>query len=80
MKLSYYFDQLDEIRDRISREAASKADRLIAEMNNFEPLTLAEQRHYWLNGQEPPERRPYSEWEIRRIILPQLIAELKALA
>lgn len=67
--------RLDEMCARVTAEAAAKADRVLADMDEYAELpydarrrTGYTQTHY-----------PYSTWYLRRIIFPQLMADLDAL-
>lgn len=84
MSVRWHMERLDELRDRIARETDARADRLLAEMNTFEEYSFRDQRLMWErwgypDWSEVPTHKPWSNWEIRRIIFPQMIAELEAL-
>lgn len=75
--LSWHHERLDEMCARVQQEASDQADRIIAEMSTFEPYSFREQREMLeRTGQAAPDRRPWSDWEIHRIIVPRLLREL----
>lgn len=71
--VAWCHERLDEMCARVQREAAAKADRLIAEMDDFRELTFREQRKTGLT------HSPYSRYVNRRVLFPQMLAELDAL-
>lgn len=78
--LAWCHERLDEMCGRVQREAASQADRIIAEMDTFEEIPWTEQKAFYMRfGYWGQERRHYSRWEISRIIFPRIMADLEAL-
>ena len=77
--LRWISEQLDEMCARVTAEAASKADRIITEMDTFTPFTWSTRLGaFRLTGEWGPEVSAYSDWERRRIIGPRIYAELMA--
>lgn len=78
--IAWCIERLEEATTRIQREAESQAARIIASMDEFEPTSWSERiEHRRRYGHDGPERRPYSTWELRRVIFPRLMKELDAL-
>ena len=78
--VAWCLERLDEACARIQREAESKADRIIEEMSTFREYSWREQKDYFrLFGHWGPEVSPYSNWEVRRIWIPRILADLEAL-
>jgi hypothetical protein len=73
--MSTVHDRLDEMCARVIREASDAANRVIAEMETFEEYTWPEQRRMGFRY----THKPWSNWEIRRVILPRAIRELDEL-
>ena len=65
-------ERLDEMCDRVQREAASKADRIILGMSTFEDLPFHQQRMFFYeHGYWGPETQTRSVWEHSRILEPR---------
>ena len=79
-------ERLDEMCERVQREAESKADRIILDMSTFEGIPFHQQRMFFYDhGYWGPETQERSVWEHRRIVEPrereqshQLLLELMA--
>jgi len=74
MSLAHTHERLDEMCARVQREAASAADRIITEMDTFDELSIAEQRRTGYTR----THKTFSQWEIRRVLLPAALRELNA--
>lgn len=71
---------LDALRARVTARAAGQAERIISAMDQFDPVPMREQKaHYLRHGAWGPNHRPYSAWEMSRVVFPRMLAELDAL-
>lgn len=70
-------ERLDEMCERVQREAESKADRIILDMDNFEDVPFHQQRMFFYTHEYwGPEVQALSVWENHRIIEPRERAQL----
>lgn len=71
---------LDALLARVTARAAGQAERIFSAMRQFERVPMREQTAYYRrHGVWGPEFRPYSAWEMSRVVFPKMIAELDAL-
>ncbi|SDH53595.1 hypothetical protein [Microbacterium sp. 77mftsu3.1] len=76
--LDWFHERLDEMCARVTAEAVSKADRIIASMDPGE-ASWTEQKATFRRTGEWVDRSRYSPWELSRIIYPRIIADLDEL-
>lgn len=79
--VTWHTERLNEMSARVQAEAASQAARIIEAMDDFADVPWREQmEHHRQFGTWLPEKRPYSAWELDRVVFPRLLKELDELA